>query len=100
VLLYWQRRSDPPAGRIVHLPWLGEAGWRAGLAPILERLAGGGCESASLLAADPGLIQAATALGGRPFYERPVWFRAAAELEEPADWHLTYLEGDLAYRNV
>ncbi len=105
VLLYVNRRVDPPRGRIVHLPWAG-AGWREPLRLALDELAAAGCRSASLLATDPGLLEAAAALGGEPFYERPVLYRQAPRPASPAAawreplWHLTYLEADLAYRRV
>ncbi len=99
VLLYVNRRVDPPSGRIVHLPWCGGR-WDQALRLALEELAGAGCASASLLVTCPELLAAARELGGEPFYERPVFFRKQREMPEPAGWHLSYLEGDLAYRRV
>ena len=99
VLLYVNRASDPPTGRIVHLPWLA-GGAEQALAACLERLRQEGCAEASVLTTEPSLLQAVKSLGGETCYRRPLWFRKPNGEVKPDRFHLTYLEGDLAYRRV
>lgn len=100
VLLYVDRRVDPPRGRIVHLPWLGEE-WRPLLCVLLGELAAAGCHTASLLASTPELVESASALGGEVFHRRTAFYRRArGPAWQEASWHLTYLEADLAYRRI
>ncbi len=99
VLLYVNRAKDPPTGRIVHMPWPGEAAAPT-LAVILDRLRREGCAQATVLATEGGLLQAAESLGGDVFYRRPLWFRSPGDAVAPSRFYLTYMEGDLAYRRV
>ena len=59
-----------------------------------------GCAEATVLATEEGLSRATESLGGEVFYRRPLWFRNPNSGVEPARFHLTYMEGDLAYRRV
>ncbi len=99
VLLYVNRANDPPTGRIVHMPCLEECVDLALLA-ILDRLGREGCAEATVLATEEGLLRAAESLGGDVVYRRPLWFRNPNRAVEPTRFHLTYIEGDLAYRRV
>lgn len=105
VLLFVNRRVSPVAGRLVHLPYLGEATevWSAALARIAVEMSRLGCSSWTLLATHPALVEACETAGAEPANSRPVWIRErgrpAAVSASPV-WHLTYLEGDLAYRRV
>jgi hypothetical protein len=99
VLLYIDRRATPPGARIVHLPSTPDD-LAGALRRILAELAAAGCARASYLASCPAQQSAALQLGGEPFYERPIFFRAQRDLPTPAAWHLSYLEGDLAYRRI
>ena len=99
VLLYVNRANDPPTGRVVHMPCLaGGAGLV--LAAILDRLRREGCAEATVLTTEESLLRAAESLGGDVFYRRPLWFRSPNGAVAPARFHLTYMEGDLAYRRV
>lgn len=102
VLLFVHRRTPPVAGRLVHLPYLGEeaAPWRAALAAIAGELARLGCRSWTLLATHPALLEACEAAGAEVVGTRPVWIKERQRVLSPGPWHLTYLEGDLAYRRV
>ena len=99
LLLYVNRANDPPTGRIVHFPYLGE-----GAAPVLRaalaELASLGCAEATVLATENALQAAAESLGGETFYRRPLWFRNPGGTMKPQSFYLTYMEGDLAYRRV
>jgi len=99
VLCYVNEANDPPTGRIVHLPYL-ERGTEAALAVVLDRLRRDGCATASVLATDDVLLHAAESLGGEVYYRRPLWFRSPGGAIDPARFHLTFMEGDLAYRRV
>lgn len=99
VLLYLNRRGDEASGRVVHLPW-GDGDWVSYLRLALAELAAGGCRTASILVTSERQLETVRALGGEPFYERLIFFRNQSGLPEASGWHLTYLEGDLAYRRV
>lgn len=99
MLLYVNRRGDEPSGRIVHLP-RADDDWGAFVRLALAELASAGCKSASILATCDNQLETVTALGGEPFYERVIYFRNQSGLPEASSWHLSYLEGDLAYRRV
>lgn len=105
VLLYVNRRVSPVAGRLVHLPYLGEetGTWSLALARVAREMDRLGCASWTLLATHPALVRACDAAGAELARSRPVWIRGrgrrAVEDGFPV-WHLTYLEGDLAYRRV
>lgn len=100
VLVYVNRRTSPAGGRLVHLPYLGDApeAWTSALARIgreFERLRS---PSWSLLATHPALVGACEAAGAELLGQRPVWFRKRRDVPGTETWHLTYLEGDLADR--
>ncbi len=99
LLLYVNRANDPPTGRIVHFPYVGE-----GAAPVLRaslaELASLGCAEATVLATENRLQAAAESLGGETYYRRPLWYRNPGGTMNPKSFYLTYLEGDLAYRRV
>ena len=99
VLLYVNRANDPPTGRVVHMPRFAEGAGLV-LAAILDRLRREGCAEATVLTTEESLLRAAESLGGDVFYRRPLWFRSPNGAVEPARFHLTYMEGDLAYRRV
>lgn len=102
VLLYVNRRASPVSGRIVHLPFLGDddAAWSAALAAVGRELARRGCRTWSALATHPAAAGACAAAGAEVAGTRPVWVRERHKILGPEAWHLTYLEGDLAYRRV
>ena len=99
LLLFVNRANDPPTGRIVHFPYLGE-----GAAPVLRaalaELASQGCAEATVLATENTLQVVAESLGGETVYRRPLWFRNPSGTMNQKAFYLTYMEGDLAYRRV
>lgn len=102
VLVYVNRRTSPACGRLVHLPYLGDEPerWTSALGRIgreFERLQS---PSWSVLATHPALVEACEATGADLVGRRPVWFRKRRDVPGTEAWHLTYLEGDLAYRRV
>ena len=99
VLLYVNRRGEQPSGRIVHLPWA-DGAWGEAVQIALAELADAGCESASILTTNDEQLETVQALGGEPFYERVIYFRNQSGLPDASGWHLSYLEGDMAYRRV
>jgi hypothetical protein len=99
VVLVVDRRPSPARGRLVHLPTV-ETDLAGALRCVLAALAATGCASASYLTTAPEQRAAAERLGGEPFYERPIFYRDQAGLQAPPGWHLSYLEGDLAYRRL
>lgn len=102
VLVYVNRTESPTAGRLVHMPYLGEDPevWLGGLRQVGRELSALGCSAWSVLATHPALIAACEAAGGEVIGQRPVWLRERNEVLAEGPWHLTYLEGDLAYRRV
>ncbi len=99
LLLYVNRANDPPTGRIVHFPYVGE-GAASVLRAALAELASLGCAEATVLATENRLQAAAESLGGETYYRRPLWYRNPGGTMNPKSFYLTYLEGDLAYRRV
>lgn len=99
MLLYVNRRGDEPSGRIVHLPWA-DGRWGSYVRLALAELAKAGCRTASILTTSNEQLETVVELGGEPFYERIIYFRNQSGLPEASGWHLSYLEGDLAYRRV
>ncbi len=103
VLLFVNRRVSPAAGRLVHLPYLGDdpEAWSRGLATIARELARLECRSWTLLATHPAMARACDSADSEIVGRRPVWIKERREVLGGAEtWHLTYLEGDLAYRRV
>ncbi|HEX9732368.1 MAG TPA: hypothetical protein VGG06_10315 [Thermoanaerobaculia bacterium] len=102
VLLYVNRQASPVSGRIVHLPFLGgdADAWSAALAAIGRELARRGCQTWSVLATHPALVRACEEAAAEVAGTRPVWIREQNKILGSGSWHLTYLEGDLAYRRV
>lgn len=100
VLVYVNRRVQPACGRLVHLPYLEPEAWTSALARIGREFSRLECPSWSVLATLPALARSCEAAGARLTGRRPVWFRKKTAVPGAASWHLTYLEGDLAYRRV
>jgi hypothetical protein len=77
VLLFVNRRVAPVAGRLVHLPYLGEETepWSWALARVGREMARLGCSSWTLLATHPALVRACEAAGAAVAGSRPVWIR-------------------------
>ena len=99
VLLYVNRRGEQTSGRIVHLPWA-DGDWGAFVKIALTELEVAGCESASILTTCDEQLETVRELGAEPFYERVIYFRNQSGLPDASGWHLSYLEGDMAYRRV
>jgi hypothetical protein len=102
VQLFVNHEPSTPSGRLVHIPYLGHdpAIWIQALIAVgfeLEKL---GCGSVSLLATHPALVEAAEEMGAEITGLRPVWMKERSRSPSGGPWHLTYLEGDLAYRRV
>jgi len=52
------------------------------------------------LASHPLFVKALKDSGHFVTHELPFWLRDARKIFSDASWHLTYLEGDLAYRSM
>lgn len=94
--------AEGDGGRIAHLPYLGEDAevWRGALVACALALAEMGCSFLSVLVSEPALLDAWSDVGLETFRSRPVWVRGPAHLLDVERWHLSYLEGDLAYRGI
>ncbi|MCK6621133.1 MAG: hypothetical protein HUU32_11855 [Calditrichaceae bacterium] len=101
-LCYVQEIEGVVCGRIVHVSYLGkEVGfWRQVLRQLEQFLTQKGCCIITTLASDPHFVQALKQNGHFVFRESPFWLRDPKGRFEGASWHLTYLEGDLAYRDM
>lgn len=105
-LCYINDKKGVRSGRLVHLSHLGSdiALWHAALCGLERFFRENGCAVISTLASHPANIEALKDLGyvaakkGRPFFVSD----AKQRLPDVADssWHLTFFEGDMAYRGV
>ena len=103
VLVFVERSPGcTAAGRLVHLPYLDEdpASWAPALDTVASVLGDLGCGSWTLLASHPALVRACRQREAEVAGRRPVWIREHEAILAEWPWHLTYLEGDLAYRRV
>ncbi len=102
LLLFVNRETTPVSGRLVYLPCLGEDPqlWLEALAAISHEFTRLGCGCWTLLATHPALVQACESAGALASGRRPVWIKDHNSVLPSQSWHLTYLEGDLAYRRV
>ncbi|MBN1526888.1 MAG: GNAT family N-acetyltransferase [Candidatus Omnitrophica bacterium] len=99
-------KSGIPTGRLVHMSHLGDdiGVWHAALSGIEAFFKEKGCAVISTLASHPVNIAALKEMGyvaakkGRPFFLSD----AGKRLSDVANgsWHLTFFEGDMAYRGV
>jgi hypothetical protein len=85
-------------GTVVHVPYLGnrQEQWSAAIRQIDAFLVSKGCSRITVMASDPVFADALSRCGFAVDRRLPFWFRGGGE--PPRAWHLTYLEGDLAYR--
>jgi hypothetical protein len=85
-------------GTVVHVPYLGgrTERWSDAVRQLDGFLVSKGCSRIIVMASDPTFAGALSRCGFAPDRALPFWFRGHGEL--PRAWHLTFLEGDLAYR--
>jgi hypothetical protein len=98
---YVARRDGQLRGTIVHLPYLGEeeGAWLSAIEKLEGFFDSKGCVEMTLLASHPTLRRVLAAQGFRQRRELPLWYRGKAQGPGGVStWHLTLLEGDLAYR--
>lgn len=101
-LCYIEKSGDIFTGRIVHISFLGNEirVWRDVLKFLEDYLKKSGCCIITAMASHPYYIQALNNSGFVYLRQSPFWLRDRKDLFKEAEWHLTYLEGDLAYRNL
>lgn len=101
-LCYVQNSGGIVTGRIVHVSYLGEeAGLWNHVVNLLDNfLVGKGCCVITAMASHPRFDKALRDNGHIFLRKSPFWLRDTQKHFTDAAWHLTYLEGDLAYRHV
>ncbi len=101
-ICYTQSILDSMSGRIVHISLLPKEKliWDQVLQKLEEFLTNQGCCVITTLASYPPFIDALKSRGHVITHELPFWLRDRKKQFYDASWHLTYLEGDLAYRGV
>lgn len=101
-LCYVQEIEGVVCGRIVHVSYLGKEVrfWRQLLHQLEQFLTQKGCCIITTLACDAHFVQALKENGHVVLRKSPFWLRDPKRRFEGASWHLTYLEGDLAYRDM
>lgn len=96
------RAGNYAAGRIVHISHLGKNQdlWEQAVRKCETFLWEQGCCIISSLGSNE-LYTAALRKSGHIFLKNsPLWLRDRKNILKDADWHFTYLEGDLAHRGI
>jgi hypothetical protein len=101
-LCYVQNTGGIVAGRIVHVSYLGEKPglWKHVVNMLDNFLIDKGCCVITAMASHPRFEKALRDNGHVFLRKSPFWLRDTKKHFTDAAWHLTYLEGDLAYRGV
>lgn len=101
-LCYVQNSGGVVTGRIVHISNLGNdlSLWRGAVRKIDQFLVERGCCIITTVASHPLLEKALNDNGHILLRKSPFWLRDTKKHFSGAPWHLTYLEGDMAYRGV
>ncbi|HQV33238.1 MAG TPA: hypothetical protein PKV71_15230, partial [Calditrichia bacterium] len=103
-LVYTRTEGDIVSGRIVHLSFLGEdpALWRGAISLLENFLAEKGSCIVTTMASHPLFSNALLENGHNVVKESPLWLRDKPKRfrNDNIRWHFTYLEGDLAWRDV
>lgn len=101
-LCYVQNTGGIITGRIVHISCLGEEVelWNHVVNKLDDFLVEKGCCVVTAMASHPRFEEALRDNGHIFLRKSPFWLRDTQKHFTDAAWHLTYLEGDLAYREV
>ena len=103
IALCYVKRYRPglATGRIVHLSFIhgDTALWKAAVSALEIYLLEQGCCAITAMASYPRFQEALTA-SGYEASKKPVWVKDPDKVLQDAEWHLTFLEGDLAYRDM
>jgi hypothetical protein len=98
VICYVRQSWGGLLGTVVHIPHLGSQRgvWSAAIGEIERFFFAKGCSRITVMASDQVFAGALLECGFASDRILPFWFRGHNDL--PTSWHLTLLEGDLAYR--
>lgn len=101
-LCYLDTKFGTTCGRIVHISHLGDNPglWVGAVRALEDFLSSRGASIITTLASAHEMIEALEDRGHLVTHSLPFWLRDRKKHFEAAAWHLTYLEGDLAYRNL
>lgn len=101
-LVYVEQQFGTICGRIVHISHLGDNPplWQGTVRVLEQFLVTQGCCIITTLASAFEMIEALEDRGHLVTHSLPFWLRDRKKHFAGADWHLTYLEGDLAYRGL
>jgi hypothetical protein len=101
-LCYLDTKFGTTCGRIVHISHLGDNPglWVGAIRALEDFLISRGASIISTLASATEMIEALEDRGHLVTHSLPFWLRDRKKHFEGAAWHLSYLEGDLAYRGL